>query len=376
MSKAVRFQALDALRGLAIALMILVNTPGSWSAVYSPLLHAPWHGFTFADLVFPGFLFVVGAAMFFALKQATLNAEWLRKIGKRTLLMFLCGLLLNWFWLHDIATLRIMGVLQRIALCYGLAAVLILLLGSLGQGADPEQRQRRIRRQLPLLALLLLCGYWGLLQLSADPYSVEHNVVRQLDLMIFGAAHLYQGFGMAFDPEGLLSTLPAIVNLLLGYWIAAELSLRKPAAGVRWLWATGAVLVVLALLLSLMWPINKALWTGSYVLLSGGLLVWLLALMVWLIDIRGASHLAEPLRIYGTNPLFIYMLSWIWAVVLSSLLVWQQDGQMMSAYQYGFELLAALMPDKLASLLFAVAHVLLFWLLSYWLYRRQIFIKL
>ncbi len=376
MSKAVRFQALDALRGLAIALMILVNTPGSWSAVYSPLLHAPWHGFTFADLVFPGFLFVVGAAMFFALKQATLDGSWLVKIGKRTLLMFLCGLFLNWFWMHELDSLRVMGVLQRIALCYGLAALIILGLGAIGQQTDVEQRQRRIRRQLPVLAALLLIGYWGLLQLSPDPYSVEHNVVRQLDLMLLGSAHLYQGFGMAFDPEGLLSTLPAIVNVLLGYWIAAELSQRKPAAGVRWLWATGAVLVVIALGLSLMWPINKALWTGSYVLFSGGLLVWLLALMVWLIDIRGATRLAEPLRIYGTNPLFIYMLSWIWAVVLSKLWVWQQAGQQMSAYQYGFEQLAILMPAKLASLVFALAHVVLFWALSYWLYRKQIFIKL
>lgn len=376
MSKAVRFQALDALRGLAIALMILVNTPGSWSEVYSPLLHAPWHGFTFADLVFPGFLFVVGAAMFFALKQATLDASWLVKIGKRTLLMFLCGLFLNWFWMHELDSLRVMGVLQRIALCYGLAALIILGLGALGQQTDIEQRQRRIRRQLPVLAALLLFGYWGLLQLSPDPYSVEHNVVRQLDLILFGSAHLYQGFGMAFDPEGLLSTLPAIVNVLLGYWIAAELSQRKPAAGVRWLWATGAVLVVIALGLSLVWPLNKALWTGSYVLFSGGLLVWLLALMVWLIDIRGATRLAEPLRIYGTNPLFIYMLSWIWAVVLSKLWVWQQAGQQMSAYQFGFEQLAILMPAKLASLVFALAHVVLFWALSYWLYRRQIFIKL
>jgi predicted acyltransferase len=376
MSKAVRFQALDALRGLAIALMILVNTPGSWSEVYSALLHAPWHGFTFADLVFPGFLFVVGAAMFFALKQATLDRSWLLKIGKRTLLMFLCGLFLNWFWMHELASLRVMGVLQRIALCYGLAALIILGLGALGQQSDPEQRQRRIRRQLPFLAMLLLFGYWGLLQLSPDPYSLEHNVVRQLDLLLFGSAHLYQGFGIPFDPEGLLSTLPAIVNVLLGYWIAAELSQRKPAAGVRWLWATGVVLVVLALGGSLVWPINKALWTGTYVLFSGGLLVWLLALMVWLIDIRGATRLAEPLRIYGTNPLFIYMLSWVWAVVLSKLLLWQQDGQLMSAYQYGFELLALGMPAKLASLVFALAHVVLFWALSYWLYRKQIFIKL
>lgn len=371
-----RFQALDALRGLAIALMILVNTPGSWSAVYSPLLHAPWHGFTFADIVFPGFLFVVGAAMFFALKHAVWQSEWLLKIGKRVVLMFLCGLFLNWFWWHELSSLRIMGVLQRIALCYGIAAVLILAIGQLGRHLTQEQRQQRLNRNLPVVALLLLVVYWLMLQLGTDPYSLEHNVVRQVDLWLFGSAHLYQGFGIAFDPEGVLSTLPAVVNVLLGYWIAAKLVEFKPAAGVRWLWQVGALLVIGALLLSQVWPINKALWTGSYVALSGGLLVWLLALLVWCIDIRGMQKLAEPLRIYGTNPLFIYMLSWIWAVAFAKLVVWSDGTTLMSAYHYGFLLLNQLMPDKLASLVFALLHVGLFWWLSYVLYRRQIFIKL
>lgn len=370
MQQPVRFAALDALRGLAIALMILVNTPGSWSHVYRPLLHAPWHGFTFADIVFPGFLFVVGAAMFYALKQATLNGPTVLKILKRSTLMFLCGLFLNWFWGQDLGTLRIMGVLQRIAVCYAIAALLILGLRRL----SPEPGA--VSRQLPLLAALIVFGYWWLLQLGNDPYSLEGNIVRQLDLALFGAAHLYQGFGIAFDPEGLLSCLPAVVNVLLGYWVAAGLSERSQRQGCRWLLAVGAVLILLAIGSHYYCPINKALWTGSYVALSGGLLVWLLALMVWLVDIKGWQKIAQPLRIYGSNPLFIYMLSWIWAVLIAELLIFQYGGQPISVYQFGFDLLATIFPAKFASLLFALCHVLLFWLISWQLYRQKIFIKL
>ena len=370
MQQPVRFVALDALRGLAIALMILVNTPGSWSHVYSPLLHAPWHGFTFADIVFPGFLFVVGAAMFYSLKHARLNQATLLKILKRSALMFFCGVFLNWFWGQDLATLRIMGVLQRIAVCYAVAAVLILLL------RGDHQTPTALQVKLPIMAFILLFGYWLLLQQGADPYGLEGNIVRQFDLQVFGAAHLYQGFGIAFDPEGILGCLPAVVNVLLGYWIAAGLSQRSLQHGFRWLLAVGAVLIILALGSSVYCPINKALWTGSYVALSGGLLVWLLALMVWLVDIKGWQVIAQPLQIYGSNPLFVYMLSWIWAVVIAEMIVWQQAGQPMSVYQFGFELFAAAFPEKFASFVFALLHVLLFWLVSWQLYRKKIFIKL
>lgn len=308
--------------------------------------------------------------MFYALKHATLDQATVLKILKRSALMFLCGLFLNWFWGQELATLRIMGVLQRIAVCYAVAALLILLLKRVDPAPDT------LKLQLPVLAALLLFGYWLLLQLGSDPYSLEGNIVRQFDLAIFGAAHLYQGFGIAFDPEGLLSCLPAVVNVLLGYWVAAGLAGRSQHQGLRWLLAVGAVLILLALGSSFYCPINKALWTGSYVALSGGLLVWLLALMVWLVDIKGWRAVAEPLRIYGSNPLFIYMLSWLWAVVIGELLVWQQAGQVMSVYQLGFELLATVFPEKFASLVFALLHVLLFWLVSLLLYRKKIFIKL
>ncbi len=356
-----RFYALDVLRGLAIALMVLVNTPGSWSHVYSPLLHARWDGFTFADIVFPGFLFVVGAAMAFSLKDARLDSATCLKIFKRGLLMFGCGLLLNFLSHPDLATLRIPGVLQRIALCYVIAALLVLSLP---------------KRGLWVAILLLLGGYFALLQLAPAPFSLEQNIVRTVDLAVFSAAHVYQGFGLPFDPEGLLSTLPATVNVLLGYLVATGLKGKAPAQAVRDLAASGAVLILLAMAGHWVWPVNKALWSGTYVALSCGLLLWLLAALVYLVDIRKATKITEPLRIYGTNPLFIYMLSWMFSVATASWLSWSSDAGKESVAGMFYAALSVLLPLKAASLLFALLHVVLFWALSVWLYRRQIFIKL
>lgn len=361
MQQTQRFYALDVLRGLAIALMILVNTPGSWQHVYTPLLHAPWHGFTFADIVFPGFLFVVGAAMAFSLQQAPRNAATCWKILKRTLLMFACGLFLNWFWLLQWENLRIMGVLQRIALAYGIAALMVVLLP---------------KRILLLSAIALVAVYFALLQLGETPYELAGNAVRQFDLVIFGAEHLYQGFGVPFDPEGLLSTLPAVFNVLIGFWLADQLKTKTPQGGVRWLGMVGFVILLTALVLSTFWPINKALWTGSYAFLAAGLLIWLLALLVYLVDIKRATQLTEPLRVYGTNPLFIYMLSFVWSVTLSRLLSWQVDGEAISLTALIFSQLTTVLPHKIASLTFALSHVVLFWWVAKWLDNRRIYIKL
>lgn len=359
MQNSTRFYALDALRGLAIALMILVNTPGSWQHVYSPLLHARWDGFTFADIVFPAFLFVVGAAMFYSLRHAELNGATLARIAKRSALLFGIGVLLNWFpFTTDIAQLRIFGVLQRIALCYAVAAVLVLLLKG---------------RYLPLLAGSILLLYWGLLLGfgTAEPYSLSGNAVLQLDLYLLGGAHLYQGFGIAFDPEGLLSSLPAVVSVLAGYYAAAQLKVRSAQAGALWLLNAALVLLLAAWLCSMFWPVNKALWSGSYVLLSVAILLLILAALVWLCDVRQQRTLLQPLIVYGSNPLFIYILAWLWAVSAALIPVAGSN-----LYQYSFELLAQMLAPKAASLLFALLHVIWFWWLSLLLYRRNIIIKL
>lgn len=359
-----RFYALDALRGLAIALMILVNTPGSWQHVYSPLLHAAWDGFTFADIVFPTFLFVVGAAMFYSLKTTALSKESLWRVSSRALKLIGIGVLLNYVPFNvDLAELRLPGVLQRIGLAYWFAALLVLSLK---------------RSHLPLIAVALVLLYWLALVLGGgeQPYSLEHNLVRQWDLAIFGAAHLYQGFGVAFDPEGLLSTLPCVVAVLIGFGTASALQGKPQQEALRLLLLSGVALVVLAALWQLLWPVNKALWSGSYLALSSGLILLLLAGLVWCIDIKGWTTLAEPLKVYGTNPLFIYVLAWLWAVLIGQLIFIPTDAGSISLSQWGFEQLAFVFPAKLASFVFALLHVIGFWYLSLLLYKRNIVIKL
>lgn len=362
-SPASRMLALDALRGLAVALMILVNTPGSWSYVYSPFLHAPWHGFTLADWVFPLFLFAVGSAMAFSMQNAAPCRALYMRIAKRTLLMFGCGLLLHAFpFTASLTELRIPGVLQRIALCYGIAAVLVTLLTV---------------RKLWWCSLLILPFYWLVLAVFSmqGASTLSGNAVQQLDLWTLGATHLYQGFGEPFDPEGLLSTLPAISSVLLGYLFTLQIQpLAKQQAG-KLLWRYGMLLVVIGLLLHLAWPINKPLWSGSYVLFATGLTLLLLAFLVFTLDIKQQQWPIGLIH-FGANPLFIYMLSWLWAVTASNLLVWQQGERNISLYQWGYEQLAKALPAELASLIFALLHVVVFWYLAFWLYQRRLFIKI
>jgi predicted acyltransferase len=359
-----RFYALDALRGLAIALMILVNTPGSWQHVYSPLLHAAWDGFTFADIVFPTFLFVVGAAMFYSLKTASWSGQTVWRVSNRALKLIAIGVLLNYVpFSGELAELRLPGVLQRIGLAYWLAALMVLSLKP---------------RDLTAVAVALVGLYWLALLWGGgeQPYSLEHNLVRQWDLAIFGAAHLYQGFGLPFDPEGLLSTVPCIVAVLMGYAVAAALQGKTPHDALRLLVVSGGLLLVLAAIWKFFWPVNKALWSGSYLALSNGLILLLLAFLVWCIDIKGWTKIAAPLQVYGTNPLFIYVLSWLWAVLIGQLILFSTENGLVSLGQYGFELLTLLFPAKLASFIYALLHVTGFWYLSLLLYRRHIIIKL
>ncbi len=359
-----RFYALDALRGLAIALMILVNTPGSWQHVYSPLLHAAWDGFTFADIVFPTFLFVVGAAMFYSLKTTELSKESVWRVSSRALKLIGIGVLLNYVpFTVELSELRLPGVLQRIGLAYWIAALLVLSVK---------------RRYLPLLSVALVLLYWLALVLGGaeQPYSLEQNLVRQWDLAIFGAAHLYQGFGVAFDPEGLLSTLPCIVAVIIGFGAASALQGKQHKEALRLLLLSGVMLILLAALWHFVWPVNKALWSGSYLALSSGLILLLLAILVWCIDIKGWTKLAEPLKVYGTNPLFIYVLAWLWSVLIGQLIFVPTDAGSVSLYQWGFDQLALVFPAKLASFVFALLHVIGFWYLSLLLYKRNIIIKL
>ena len=356
-----RYLALDALRGLTIALMILVNSPGSWDFVYSPLLHANWHGCTPTDLVFPFFLFIVGSAMFFAFKKAQFNLdrELTTKVLKRGLWIFLIGLGLNAYpFMDPFDKLRVMGVLQRIAIAYVIAAFIVLSF-------------RKVA--VITISLLILVAYsLLLLSVGGSAYGLEGNLVRQIDLAILTSAHMYQGMGVAFDPEGLLSSLPAVVNVLVGFEVTRLISqYQDKKQSMLKLIQLGVAMVVFGLLADLVIPINKALWTSSYVLFTSGMACLVLALFVYLIDIKKVKRPIEPLMVYGTNPLFVYVLSWLWLTTYLYIDINDTD-----LYKWLFNSLHQVFSGKLSSFIFAFSHVALFWWVSKWLYQRKIFIKI
>jgi predicted acyltransferase len=366
-----RLLSLDAFRGLTIAAMILVNTPGSWSHVYPPLLHASWHGWTPTDLVFPFFLFIVGVSMRFSFSK--FNYEWSGEAGvkllKRSLLIFVIGLLLNALPLYDLdlSTLRIMGVLQRIALAFGVGGLIVLTF--------------RKSVNLYLIIAGILLGYWGLLYFfgGSDPYGLENNLVRQIDLAILGSDHLYNGFGIPFDPEGILSTLPSVGTVLIGFLIGKFIKNKiKTEKDLLMLIGIGSILVLAGLIWNFVFPVNKPIWTSSYVLLTSGLATILLSLFYWLIDVKSWKRWSKFFLVFGVNPLFAYVLSAIWVNLLYLIVFSSGDpASSWNLYDWLYENVFASLAGKLnGSLLFALTHVGLYWGLLYYLYRRKIFIKI
>lgn len=349
--------------------MILVNTPGSWSHVYAPLKHAKWHGCTPTDLIFPFFLFIVGAAMRCSFHQFDNHAlpSILVKILKRVLLIFLIGLALNAFpFKTPITTIRILGVLQRIALAYGMAALLCFWLNP---------------KKLLVISGIMLTGYWLLLTGfgQGDPYAVETNLIRIVDVIIFGENHLWQGKGIAFDPEGLLSTLPAIVTVISGY-LAAHLLYAEPdlKTAVFKMLGIGIAAVLLGSAWDLIFPINKYLWTSSYVSFTTGWALICLAGLVWLIDVKEYRKWNYPFVVFGTNSLFVYVVSILWIKIFMRLIqIDSSGGSPLSGYDWIYNHLFVPVAGNLnGSLLFAVVHIVIFWSLLYFLHRRKIFIKI
>ncbi|TWI87961.1 acyltransferase family protein [Chitinophaga japonensis] len=368
-----RFLPLDVFRGMTVCFMIIVNTPGT-SDVFGPLNHARWHGCTPTDLVFPSFLFAVGNAMSFSMRKFAQmdHAAVVAKIFRRTLLIFLLGFLMYWlpFVRHSagggwefipIGDTRILGVLQRIAICYGLAALMIHFL--------PE-------RLVWGLSAALLLGYWLILWAygqPGDPYSLHGNAVLQFDRMVMGDRHLYKGEGFPFDPEGLLSTLPAIVNVVAGYYTGLFIQQQgKTAKGVTRLAAVGVVLIILAQLWNLALPVNKKIWTSSYVLYAVGIDLLLLSLLIYIIDLKHRSGWTGFFTIFGKNPLFLYLLS----EVLVIFLFFFQAGPGTSVYAWiNMHIFQPVAPGKVGSLLFAVVFMLLCWSVGWWLDRKRIYVR-
>ncbi|MDQ2779559.1 MAG: DUF5009 domain-containing protein [Pseudomonadota bacterium] len=381
-----RLRSLDIFRGAAVALMILVNNPGNWSHLYAPLDHAAWHGLTPTDLVFPFFLFAVGNALALvlpALRSQPASVFWWRT-ARRTALIFAIGLFLNatpfvrWDEAGDLVmrhgdTLRIMGVLQRIALAFGAAALIVWLGG---------------RRGALWATVLLLLGYWAACLAfgdPADPYSLTGWFGTALDKAVLGASHLYRGEGVAFDPEGLASTAPAIAQVLLGWWVGERL-LRQPLdhALLARLFAWATVLLVVAYAWQLVLPLNKKIWTPSYVLMTTGYATLVLAVLLLHIEATGRA-VPSALRVFeafGRNPLFVFVLSGFVPRVLA-LVRWHDgvsaDGQpqwtspLPWVYQHGFADIGT--DPRIGSLLFAVANLAVYAALVVGLDRRRIYVR-
>ncbi|MBK5193258.1 MAG: DUF1624 domain-containing protein [Flavobacteriaceae bacterium] len=368
-----RYLALDVLRGLTIALMILVNTPGSWSTVYAPFKHSAWHGFTITDLVFPTFLFVVGNAMSFSLRKYEGKDEslFLKKIFKRSILIFFIGLFLNAFpflyrdeagdlAFNNLANIRIMGVLQRIALCYLIASLLI----------------HYLKLKVAVVAsILILFGYWLVMYIfgdQPDPYALTGNAALKFDLMLFRPENLYRGFGLAFDPEGLLSTFPAVVNVVAGY--LAGIFIQKSGNTYSTVWKlvlAGIIAVILSEIWDPFFPINKAIWTSSYVLLSIGWALIIIALLILIIELWKLKGWTYFFEVFGKNPLFIYVLSGL-VVMLMSIILVNSEGLQTWIYKNGF---LSWLTDFNASLVFAICYVLVMWIVGYIMDKRNIYIK-
>lgn len=367
-----RFLALDVFRGMTICFMIIVNSPGTWSYIYDPLEHATWHGFTPTDLVFPSFLFAVGNAMAFVMHryEAQGSGAFWRKTLKRTAVIFVLGFLMYWFPFFDVvdgqwslkplAETRILGVLQRIALCYFFASVILHFVS---------------QRAALWISALFLVGYWIIMYAYGDPndpYSMVGSAATKLDLAVLGENHMYHGEGIPFEPEGILSTIPSIVNVLLGY--LAGMFIRKYGntyETVARLMIAGAVLTFLALTWDLAFPINKKLWTSSFVLLTSGIDLMVIATLIYVMEIIKYRTGAYFFEVFGRNPLFIYLTSEVFLITMFMIPVGETS---MWGWIYG-SVFSSFAGPTLASFLTALWWMLMNWLFGYILDKKRIYVK-
>ncbi|CAL1520444.1 DUF5009 domain-containing protein [Chitinophaga sp. MM2321] len=366
-----RFLPLDVFRGMTVCFMIIVNTGGT-GGTYWPLDHAAWHGWTPTDLVFPSFLFAVGNAMSFSMRKYEQigNSAVLGKIFKRTLIIFLLGYLMYWFpfvqntpdglSFSPFSHTRILGVLQRIALCYCIGSLMIHYLS---------------KKMVWTISTLFLFGYWAILWYTGTPgdqYGIHGNAGLALDRWVMGEPHMYHGEGFAFDPEGILSTIPAVVNVIAGYYTGLFIQQQgRTKPGLLRLVFAGILFIALAYAWNTVFPINKKLWTSSYVLLTVGIDLLLLSLLIFVIDMLGFSKGSGFFTVFGKNPLFLYLLSEILVTVLFFIMI---NGS--SLYDWINEhIFQPLSPGKFGSLLFSLAFMLVCWLVGFILDKKRIYVR-
>ncbi|CAN5709310.1 DUF5009 domain-containing protein [soil metagenome] len=363
-----RLHSLDVFRGITIAAMLLVNNPGSWGAVYPPLLHAEWHGWTPTDLIFPFFLFIVGVSMAFsfgkALESGAERSSVMRKAAIRSAKLIALGLILHSFpwWRLDPSTLRIPGVLQRIGLAFLIASALVLWTRRAGRAA--------------VIAVLLL-GYWAVMMLVPVPGSGAgvlepgRDLGAYIDRLVFGTSHLWVQ-ARTWDPEGLLSTLPAVATVLLGTFAGEWLrSGRVSGDKLRGLLLAGLASVAAGLLWNPLFPINKPLWTSPYVLFTAGAALICLAFCYWSIDIRGHRRWGFPFFLFGMNAIAAFFLSSLFARVIGMPI---GGGPSLKTLVHE-PVFTSWLPPHDASLAFALSFVLLWTGIMWGFHRLGVFWK-
>jgi predicted acyltransferase len=374
-----RLISLDAFRGATIAGMILVNNPGTWSAVYPQLRHAAWHGWTFTDWIFPFFLWIVGVAMTFSFAKRVeaggAKGKLVVHVLRRSAIIFALGLFLAGFPFglfldHHFSwdTIRIPGVLQRIAICYLFGSVIYLYTGLRGQ----------------ILWLIgLLGGYWLLMAFVPVPgygsglYDPVGNLCWWVDTQVL-AGHTWRGSPVpGFDPEGVVSTLPAIATVLFGAltgrWLRTERSREEKTV---WMFVIGNALLLLGAILDMWIPINKQLWTTSYSIFMAGWALDCLAIFYWFIDVKGYTKWATPFVIYGMNAIAVYVLSGIVARLLGLIKMTMLDGSSASLQSYIFQSFFIPLASPInASLLFGICFVLALFIVAWFMWKRKWFLK-
>ena len=378
-----RLVSLDVFRGLIVVGMILVTDPGSYSFVYPQLLHAQWFGATATDMIFPSFLFIVGVAITLAfasrLEKGSSRVMLAGHILRRSAIIFVIGLALNGFPDYHLHTLRIPGVLQRIAVCYLAASLIYLATGT-------EKWRSRQTAILTAVAVALLAAYWGLLKLYPVPgfgagrLDSLGNLPAYLDRLVFGTNHLWAwgltpGHGVTFDPEGILSTLPAIattlIGVLAGKWVRKEQSVRLRILG---LVVAGLLLLIAGLLLNPLFPINKKIWTSTFTLFSGGVSLLTFALCYLVVDVWRWRRWASPLLIFGANAILAFALSNVITTITDRIHLGTKDGAL-TLHEFAFRCFTVLFRPIHASLVYAIVIVLVNMALLYPLYRKHIFLR-
>jgi hypothetical protein len=395
-TKSSRILAIDILRGITIAGMILVNNPGNWGRIFAPFEHAEWNGMTPTDLVFPFFMFVMGMCIYIAMRKFdfTCNKSTVYKITKRMVLIYLVGLGIGWFakfcfrwaspleeasfgeqlwymvWSFD--SIRLTGVLARLAICYGITALLAVTVK---------------HKNLPYIIVTLLVGYFIILMAGNGFAYDETNILSIADRAVLTDAHMYHDNGI--DPEGLLSTLPSIAHTLLGFMVGSLLfkttDEHSDHTDVRTgiilskvvpLFVVGTILIFSGFLLSYGCPLNKKVWSPTYVLVTCGLASTLLALLIWLIDVKGYRRWSKFFEVFGVNPLFLFVLSDFFAIVFGAFR-FTVNGTQTSIIGFMYnQVLSPIFGEYGGSLAYAVLFLILNWCIGYQLYKRKIYIKL